>query len=382
LRINLNGGDKLMWSGEAADYTGDLGIWPEFLESFLDLRPVTDIILFGDCRPHHVAAVSIARQRGIMVHVFEEGYLRPDWVTLEVGGVNGHSRLPRDPAWYLAEAAALPDEPPGVFFNPPTFGRRALDAVYYNAAEILMRWRFRHFRTHRVCGPFREGVSWLFRLAARGAEKRRSENDLLRMGNPSRLYLMPLQLDTDSQIRLHSPFTGVQEAIEQVITSFAANAPDGTVLLLKAHPLDNGINDWRRISSALAQSAGVQDRVFYIETGNLEMLLSASSGVVTVNSTSGTFALAMGIPVLTLGHAVYDIAGITDQGDLGSFWITPQPPDQAVFSAFRKVLASRCLIRGGFYGDDAIAVCVKGSVPRIEYPVQSFSSVRREALAA
>jgi len=28
-----------------------------------------------------------------MVHVFEEGYMRPYWVTYERGGSNGHSRL-------------------------------------------------------------------------------------------------------------------------------------------------------------------------------------------------------------------------------------------------------------------------------------------------
>ena len=31
--------------------------------------------------------------RGLRIHVFEEGYMRPYWVTYERGGTNGHSRL-------------------------------------------------------------------------------------------------------------------------------------------------------------------------------------------------------------------------------------------------------------------------------------------------
>ena len=50
-------------------------------------------MLYGDTRPVHAAAVMAARARGLCVHVFEEGYLRPWWVTYERGGTNGHSRL-------------------------------------------------------------------------------------------------------------------------------------------------------------------------------------------------------------------------------------------------------------------------------------------------
>ncbi len=62
--------------------------------------------------------------------------------------------------------------------------------------------------------------------------------------------------------------------------------------------------------------------------------------VVTVNSTVGTLALACGLPVIALGKAVYDIAGLTFQGELDEFWNTPTAPDADLFDAFRRVLAS------------------------------------------
>jgi len=53
---------------------------------------VTDIVLYGDTRPIHAQAVEIANKLGLSVHVFEEGYMRPYWVTYERGGTNGNSR--------------------------------------------------------------------------------------------------------------------------------------------------------------------------------------------------------------------------------------------------------------------------------------------------
>ena len=43
-------------------------------------------------RPRPIEVESGTVTRGpLTVHVVEEGYLRPDWVTIEQGGVNGHS---------------------------------------------------------------------------------------------------------------------------------------------------------------------------------------------------------------------------------------------------------------------------------------------------
>jgi capsular polysaccharide export protein len=39
----------------------------------------------------HMVAHQMARLVGVRVHVFEEGYIRPNWLTLERDGVNGNS---------------------------------------------------------------------------------------------------------------------------------------------------------------------------------------------------------------------------------------------------------------------------------------------------
>ena len=98
-RINLSGGDWLFWRRPGAiNYRGRFPDWREFLGGSLHDLNVTDVVLFGDCRPYHRVALDLARSRGIEVHVFEEGYFRPEWITVEKDGTNGYSGLPRGAA--------------------------------------------------------------------------------------------------------------------------------------------------------------------------------------------------------------------------------------------------------------------------------------------
>jgi len=81
-RVNFNGGDRAFWQlSGAIDFRRREHEWPEFLDQLLVDRGVSDIVLFGDCRPLHRAAIRLAETRGVRVHVVEEGYLRPGWIT-------------------------------------------------------------------------------------------------------------------------------------------------------------------------------------------------------------------------------------------------------------------------------------------------------------
>lgn len=379
-RINFNGGDRLFWRlPGATDYSGTLRAWPDFLRDYIRREQITDVLLFGDCRPHHEVARDVCGELHIPVHVFEEGYIRPDWVTLELGGVNGHSRLPRDPEYYRREATRLPPLPPHRTVAS-SFRRRAAEGIAYNATDILTRWQFPHWNNYRPWSSFREGRGWLRRLGRRRretAESARTIEKLSQMGRP--YILFPLQLDADAQVRLHSPFSGIEEAIEQIIASFARHAPPEQVLVVKEHPLDNGVKNWRALVGACARKHGVLGRVAYLPYGDIAVLVRAAKGVVTINSTTGTLALAAGVPVLTLGQAVYNIRDITHRGPLDEFWSAPQPPDEATFEAFRRVLVEYCLIPGGYFSEDGLDLLVQGAVARLERhcPITFAASSRR-----
>jgi capsular polysaccharide export protein len=346
-RVNFNGGDLLDGWGRADNYRGHARDWPSFLARLIRARGVTDLVLFGDCRPLHRSARATAAGLGVAVHVFEEGYIRPNWITLEQDGVNGFSSLPTDPAWYLRTAARLDPIVEGPHL-PSSLDERARATVGYYLAALALGWWFPSYRTHRPWSPAAEAVGWIARLARRRAAERRSAAVRQALAD-TRYFVLPLQLDSDSQLRAHSDFDGMGPALAGVIASFARSAPRETMLVVKEHPLDNGLTPWRRQTCAYAKALGVSDRVLFIETGDIDLLVRRAQGLVTVNSTTGTLALAAGVPVITLGRAIYDVEGLTHQGDLESFWNAPQAPDPALYEAYRCVIVHRCLLRGGFY---------------------------------
>jgi capsular polysaccharide export protein len=370
-RINFNGGDKLFWIRPGAvDFRQDLKAWPQFLEERLIAWGVTDIILFGDCRPLHREAVRVASLRGIQVFVVDEGYIRPNWVTMERGGVNGNSPLPRDPDWYRTAAAETPAWSGGLPAQG-SFQRRAFEDVMYNVATVLLAWRFPEYQTHRPWHPFYEYAGWIRRFARKPSAKRRTAramNEIMDSKKP--FHLFPLQLDCDSQIRQHSPFGRIAPSIEYVVRSFAGNAPDDSLLVIKEHPLDNCITDWRALVARVAAAAGVPDRVIYIEGGDLEAMLNRSRSVVTVNSTVGLIALARGRAVKTLGDAVYDMPELTFQPPLDRFWTEAAAPDAALFDCFRRVVAARTQVNGGFFSKTGLDLAITGSINALESTVR------------
>jgi capsular polysaccharide export protein len=379
-RVNFNGGDKLYWNLPGAiDYRGNLDKWPRFLARILARRRITDILLFGDCRPLHSVAIEVASRLGVKVHVFEEGYVRPDFVTLEAGGVNGHSRLSRSPDFYIEAARDLPPLPafPPV---PSSFNRRAKEDLAYNIASLLATPLFPGYRTHRPWHILTEYAGWALRLLKRPAERRRSNATLDVLKADGRPYFVfPLQLDCDYQIRVHSHFNGMQDAIETVLGSFAREAPADTLLVVKGHPLDNGLVNWEKRTLAVAAKFGISDRLLFLESVDIDSLVCNAIGLVTVNSTTGTLSLRCGVPTIVLGDAVYDMARITDQKGLDAFWCDPTPPEMAVFDAFRRVLIDRCLIHGGYFSDEGLSMLVKGALRRLEMHEPKTSVVRLPA---
>lgn len=367
LKVNFNGGDRAYWRlPNGIDYRGSLAEWPEAFAGLLTKHQISDVILFGDCRDHHLSAVEICRARDITIWVFEEGYIRPDWVTLENGGVNGHSQLSRDPEWYRARAADLPPLTQHQKV-PSSFRTRAVQGLWYNVADVLTRWRYPGWKTHRPWHPLVEGVGWARKLVRRDERSQQGAQLLAQLKEQrTRYFLFPLQLDSDAQIRLHSPFAGMIEAIKLVLQSFAEHAPPDVRLVVKEHPLDNGVRDWQLETADLAQRFGIADRVDYLAWGDIEAIAEEALGMVTVNSTSGTLALAKGVPVIVLGKAVYNLPDLTFQDDLSRFWNHPSPPDSATFAAFRRVLIDECLIPGGFFSDEALTKVVSHAIARFE----------------
>src|SRR5262249_6988793 len=160
-----------------------------------------------------------------------------------------------------------------------------------------------------------EYAGWVRRLGLmRRAERRAAASIAALEEGADPIFFFPLQLDCDYQMRLPSPFRAMHLAIDHVLTSFCPHPPDGGRLVGKLHPLDSGLYNWTAMIGHLAVALGIADRVTILDGGDLAKVLARSRAVVTVNSTVGTLALALGLPVVALGKAIYDVTGLTFQG--------------------------------------------------------------------
>ena len=365
-KVNFNLGDEAFWRLPGATaYRGPEQELAPFYQHLFDQNGATDLVLFGDQRPVHRPAITLARQAGVRVHVFEEGYFRPYWVTLERNGVNADSGLPRDPDWYREVGARVPHYRNGQAF-PSSFAIRAWHDVFYHAHGLRNRWVYPQYRGHAPHSAWKEYAAFVakaLRLQRRARRDRREIDRLVR--DDRRFYLLPLQLNSDTQIRRHSRFAGMDEVIALTMESFARHAPGDACLVIKNHPLDPGLDDHESTVERLARQFDIRDRTVFLETGHLPTLLGHTAGVVTVNSTVGGSALVHARPTVVLGRSIYDLPGLTFQGGLDAFWLHGEPPDMGLFRRFRNTVIHVTQVNGGFYTRPGIAMAVRNSVGRL-----------------
>jgi len=352
-RVGFNAGDRAFWFERRSyiPYRAPAADWPDRFRAIVAEKGVTDIVLYGDTRPIHARAIAIARVLGLTIHVFEEGYMRPYWVTYERGGANGHSPLMdlRIEDMRAALARSEMDLPEA----PAQWGDMR-QHVFYGALYhwfVLFRNReYRNFRPHRDLPLLTETLLYTRRLLLMPAfalSRIGSTFQIKRGGYPYHLAL--LQLEHDSSFQQHSPFSSMAEFLETVIAGFARGAPRHHHLVFKAHPLENGQSPLKRIIGARASAHGVADRIHYVRGGKLAQLLDHARTAVTVNSTAAQQVLHRGIPLKVFGDAVYSKPGLVSDQPVEDFFASPGRPDLAAYKDFRRFLLETSQVPGGFY---------------------------------
>src|SRR3990167_9418716 len=294
-RVGFNRGDRAFWpSASYIPYKGTLADWPDAFATLITDHAITDIVLYGDTRPIHAQAVSIARAAGLTVHVFEEGYLRPYWITYERGGSNGHSRLMQ--------------------MTVPQM-QKALESLDMDLPDAPARW-----------GDMRQHMFW-------GAI----------------YHWFVLELEHDASFQMHSPFTTMTEFLAVVVEGFAKGAAPHHHLVFKAHPLEDGRVPVAREIRRLAKLHGVTGRVHFVRGGKLAALLNHARSAITVNSTAAQQVLWRGLPLKTFGAAVYAKPEFVSTQSLPDFFRQPTRPDSRAYRDYRHYLLETSQVPGGFY---------------------------------
>lgn len=350
-KVNFNGGDWLFSPKDSINFTGTLDEWGGFFSELINKNSIDTVILFGDCREYHRIAHTISSQRNIDIGVFEEGYVRPDYITFEEFGVNGNSQLSRDPEFYkkLDEDDYAFPETDSV---GNTFWWTAGYAFLYYLFSALGYPYFYRYQHHRSLSLW-EVTYWIRSIWRKQRYKIMEagfQSDLV-LYYSKKYYLIPLQISTDAQVREHSQFSSVENFIDRTVGSFAAYAPKNTLLVIKHHPLDRGYHDYSSYIKRLSSHYHLEGRIVYLHDQHLPTLLKHARGVVMINSTVGLSAIHHKAPLKACGTAIYDMEGLTYQNSLDRFWgeAINFSIDYDLYQRFKGYVIRNKQINGNFY---------------------------------
>ncbi|MEL6318086.1 MAG: capsular biosynthesis protein, partial [Pseudomonadota bacterium] len=187
-RVCFCAGDRLFWRRKPhVWFRGGLSAWPAALRALIEERGVTDLVMLGDSRARHRAALAVAKAAGVLGHVVEHGYFRPDWLTHEIGGMG-----PRSSVRLEFREGRLPDAAPG---SPPdaariyrsSFAAYAAMDVAYNLSNVFTRPILApRYEGHSTVWPLVEYAGWLRKLAVAPARARRAKAALARAAESER----------------------------------------------------------------------------------------------------------------------------------------------------------------------------------------------------
>lgn len=378
-RVGFNLGDRVFWPGKGyIAFQGVQADWPANCADILTRHQITDLVLYGDTRPIHAQAVAIAKARGLTVHVFEEGYLRPYWVTYERGGSNGHSRLMELTVPDMQAALAkididLPDAP-AIWGD---MRQHMFWGALYHGCVALGRRTYRNFRPHRALTVGQEFLLYLKRfllMPVHRLERRLATSRIRRGGFPYHLAI--LQLEHDASFRDHSPFDSMTDFLAVVMEGFARGAPQHHHLVFKAHPLEDGRVPLKSELQRLAKRHGLQDRIHFVRGGKLAQLLNEARSAVTVNSTAGQQALWRGLPLRSFGAAVYAKPEFVSSQPLEQFFAAPERPDTRAYRDYRHYLLETSQVVGGFYSSRGRRALLRQVVDLMLSPEDPYQALR------
>ncbi|EPV9967629.1 capsule polysaccharide modification protein KpsS [Campylobacter coli] len=345
-KLNFNGGDFLFYpSGKRCKC--DEKDLENFYESFFKEKKIDTIVMYNDCRLIHAKAIKVAKELGIGIWIFEEGYLRPYCITFEKDGVNANSSLPRDKNFYLS-CNILTKE--SIKEIPGGFKFMAFSAFLYWLFSFLLAPFFNNKLHHRTLFPF-EFLFW-FRSLYRKYLYKFTEKKLNQKiySLEKKYFLAILQVYNDTQIKHHYK-KSIEEFIEELILSFANHARAKSYLIFKHHPMDRGYRNYSKLINGLSQKYHVEGRIFYVHDTYLPTLLKNALGCITINSTVGLSAILEGCPTKVCGNAFYNFEGLAYPKKLQFFWREAHAykPNPNLVLNFKNYLLNTNQFNGNFY---------------------------------
>ena len=369
-RIAWDGGDfvstpsrhRIAFRNRDGDYEG-------FIKAAILKHHITAIVTYNDTGERNRTAIKLATGMGLSRYIVEHGYLRPHWITFDRDGVNGHSTLPKEGAFYHNNNDG--------FETAQAFPCRMRDQVlstikHFGASIALYPW-LPFDTTYYGDSVFTQGVGYVSEYFWRktNSEQKAVKEIVEHRQNGRKMFAVILQKPGDAQLRVHSSYGSNNPFLREACRSFAAFAPKDAVLVVKQHPLDYGVERTPRLFESLVKEFNLEGRAYYLRKTSIDIVLDNTDGFVLVNSTAGLAAVQRGLPVKCCGKAIFDMEGLTFQGSLNSFWTSATPPDAATTSAFLGYLTKYSQINGALYAPKGIELASRALCDIISYDLFS-----------
>ncbi|MEA1891322.1 MAG: capsular biosynthesis protein [Campylobacterota bacterium] len=349
-KIGFNAGDSFFSNHyNYIPYRDTRDNYKSFIEQFLQEEKIDKIFLFGDCRFYQRVSIEVAKSLDIEVFVFEEGYIRPNYITMERYGVNDFSHISRDADFYKKITIQNEEKPKDTNYSQLSMVASA--TTYYLVANIF-HFRYPNYIHHRDFSAIKEafyGVrSFLRKLYYPFYEKKYLE--VIKNELSKKYFFVALQTYNDFQVLEHSGYKSIEKFIIKVIDSFS-KADIDDLLVFKHHPVDRGRKNYTDFIMEQARVFDIEDKVIVLYDTHLPTLLKNAKGTITINSTVGLSSLYHETSTITLGSAIYDIEGLTCKGmKLKEFWHSQRTPDKELLQKYRLYLIENTQLNGSFYG--------------------------------
>ena len=386
--VCFNAGERLYARGsQNLQYSGTADAWREWFTEIVGEHGFDYVVLFGCEREIHRIALEQCALADVPALCLEEGYIRPGFVTMELGGNNWRSPiaglLPSE-----EDAESRTERPKASY--PSSFGAMASYAFTYFAVRGLFSRPSERKLFHKPKRSFvREMFYWIKNYYRKFSNLGRNYRSLERLleHHDKRYYLVPLQVHDDGQLGAAAGGWSNQKLILKSIVSFARNAPATSQLVFKIHPMERGHSQDSQFIRQVSVLNNVAERVHILDGGSLGLLTRHSAGMVTINSTSGLSALVHGVPLAVLGQAFYrhpKLAFCVKKGiDLDQFWTSGHVAPAALRRDYVQWVGQQCLQYGDFYAYEGIEVAANSLLAKlrtIDADVQAARSVPVKAI--
>ena len=334
------------------NYSQDIEFFKDFLKKIIIQKNIKHIFMYGNVLIPHKNALELVDELkkediNIRTHIFELGYLRPNFVTLEKKGINFDSGFIKGRNFYLKQDSYE------IFPVPKKHARFRIRKIWKTLSFINHCFKnykivqYEHklqpvpiYIWYQIKGFF---LKYYFRLSEYKLKKK--------CFFKKNFFIVILQVSTDSQLKQGSDIKDNYKFIYNVIKNFAEANVDSH-LVFKHHPRDRGYINYLNQIEKISKEFCVYKKVFYIHDYFLSRVFNNSNckGTVLINSTVGYQSLYHSVPVKSLGISPYNIEGLSDQRNLFLFFKNPLPVDKLLFNKFYKYILENSQINGNFDG--------------------------------